>query len=222
MKFISTFTLQTSSHFLIPQISLSRKFAHFRKTPNTFDRGGGLEREKWGGADLRRTRADHVFDLLFPKDTRLTAFSSKSILAMGAQSAAIDCILGHDPQVWVPQGSPPLATVLAQADIAPAASRIAWAPDEGLVLGRGAIFGKADIAPAASWMEWALDEGLALGRGAVLWILFFFLVCVPVSPEEERRRRKGIFPRAFQIGLIQPDAREKKKRKRRKEKKKEG
>ena len=48
-----------------------------------------------------------------------------SILAMGAQSAAIDCILGHDPQVWVPQGSPPLATVLAQADIAPAASRIA-------------------------------------------------------------------------------------------------
>ena len=48
-----------------------------------------------------------------------------SILAMGAQSAAIDCILGQDPQVWTPHGEPPLATVLAQADIAPAASRMA-------------------------------------------------------------------------------------------------
>ena len=47
-----------------------------------------------------------------------------SILAMGAQSAAIDCILGQDPQVWIPHGSPPLASVLAQADIAPAASRM--------------------------------------------------------------------------------------------------
>ena len=48
-----------------------------------------------------------------------------SILAMGAQSAAIDCILGRDPQVWVPHGEPPLATVLADADIAPAPSRLA-------------------------------------------------------------------------------------------------
>ena len=48
-----------------------------------------------------------------------------SILAMGAQSAAIDCILGRDPQVWVPHGEPPLATVLADADIAPEPSRIA-------------------------------------------------------------------------------------------------
>ena len=47
------------------------------------------------------------------------------ILAMGAQSAAIDCILGRDPQVWVPHGEPPLAAVLADADIAPEPSRIA-------------------------------------------------------------------------------------------------
>ena len=44
---------------------------------------------------------------------------------MGAQSAAIDCILSRDPQVWVPHGEPPLATVLADADIAPEPSRIA-------------------------------------------------------------------------------------------------
>ena len=48
-----------------------------------------------------------------------------SILAMGAQSAAIDCILGRDPQVWVPHGEPPLAAVLADADLAPEPSRIA-------------------------------------------------------------------------------------------------
>ena len=47
-----------------------------------------------------------------------------SILAMGAQTAAIDCILGKDPQVWVPQGAPPLASVLAWADIAPEPSRM--------------------------------------------------------------------------------------------------
>ena len=47
-----------------------------------------------------------------------------SILAMGAQSAAIDCILGKDPQVWIPQTSPPLASVLAEADIAPEPSRV--------------------------------------------------------------------------------------------------
>ena len=43
---------------------------------------------------------------------------------MGAQSAAIDCILGRDPQVWVPHGEPPLATVLADADLAPEPSRV--------------------------------------------------------------------------------------------------
>ena len=43
---------------------------------------------------------------------------------MGAQSAAIDCILGRDPQVWVPHQPPPLASVLAEADIAPEPSRL--------------------------------------------------------------------------------------------------
>ena len=47
-----------------------------------------------------------------------------SILAMGAQSAAIDCIFGRDPQVWVSHRPPPLATVLAEADIAPEPSRV--------------------------------------------------------------------------------------------------
>ena len=47
-----------------------------------------------------------------------------SILAMGAQSAAIDCILGRDPQVWVPHGEPPLASVLADADIPLEPSRV--------------------------------------------------------------------------------------------------
>ena len=46
------------------------------------------------------------------------------ILAMGVQSAAIDCILGRDPQVWVPHQPPPLASVLAEADIAPEPSRL--------------------------------------------------------------------------------------------------
>ena len=46
------------------------------------------------------------------------------ILAMGAQSAAIDCILGRDSQVWVPHQPPPLASVLAEADIAPEPSRL--------------------------------------------------------------------------------------------------
>ena len=47
-----------------------------------------------------------------------------SILAMGVQSAAINCILGRDPQVWVPHQPPPLASVLAEADIAPEPSRL--------------------------------------------------------------------------------------------------
>ena len=38
-----------------------------------------------------------------------------SILAMGAQSAAIDCILGQDPQVWLPQDLPPLQRAPAAA-----------------------------------------------------------------------------------------------------------
>ena len=47
-----------------------------------------------------------------------------AILAMGAQSAAVDCILGRDKQVWAPEGSPPLASVLAWADVAPEPSRV--------------------------------------------------------------------------------------------------
>ena len=47
-----------------------------------------------------------------------------SILAMGSQTAAIDCILGQDPQVWAPCGAPPLASVLAWADQAPEPSRM--------------------------------------------------------------------------------------------------
>ena len=43
---------------------------------------------------------------------------------MGTQSAAIDCILGQDPQVWVPRGAPPLAVDLAWADVAPEPSRL--------------------------------------------------------------------------------------------------
>ena len=54
------------------------------------------------------------------------AFTRKwwAILAMGAQSAAVDCILGRDPQVWVPQGAPPLSSDLAWADVAPEPSRL--------------------------------------------------------------------------------------------------
>ena len=47
-----------------------------------------------------------------------------AILAMGAQSAAIDCILGRDPQVWVPHAAPSLSSVLGWADIAPEPSRM--------------------------------------------------------------------------------------------------
>ena len=47
-----------------------------------------------------------------------------SMLAMGAQSAAIDCVLGQDPQACVPDPEPPLASVLAWADMAPEPSRV--------------------------------------------------------------------------------------------------
>ena len=47
-----------------------------------------------------------------------------AILAMGAQSAAIDCVLGRDPQVWVPHEAPSLSSVLGWADIAPEPSRM--------------------------------------------------------------------------------------------------
>ena len=60
------------------------------------------------------------------KECAALAYTRKwwAILAMGAQSAAIDCVLGRDQQVWIPHGSPPLASVLAWADIAPDPSRV--------------------------------------------------------------------------------------------------
>ena len=43
---------------------------------------------------------------------------------MGAQTAAIDCILGRGPRPCIQEDEPPLASVLAWADIAPEPSRI--------------------------------------------------------------------------------------------------
>ena len=48
-----------------------------------------------------------------------------SILAMGAQTAAVDCILNQYSPIPVPIGAPPLADILHWADIAPESSRIA-------------------------------------------------------------------------------------------------
>ena len=59
-----------------------------------------------------------------------------AVLATGAQSAAIDCILGQDPQVWVPRGAPPLAVDLAWADVAPEQSRLGYARAQSLARGR--------------------------------------------------------------------------------------
>ena len=55
------------------------------------------------------------------------AFSRRwwSMLAMGTQSAAIDCVFGQDSPPCIPQDAPPLASVLAWADIAPEPSRMA-------------------------------------------------------------------------------------------------
>ena len=74
--------------------------------------------------DLVRLKVAPLHPLL--RRSAALAFSRRwwSILAMGSQSAAIDCILGRDPQVWIPHGSPPLASVLACADVAPEPSRM--------------------------------------------------------------------------------------------------
>ena len=74
--------------------------------------------------DLVRMKAAPLHPLL--RRSAELAYTRRwwSILAMQAQSAAIDCILGHDPQVVVPHASPPLASVLAWADIAPEPSRV--------------------------------------------------------------------------------------------------
>ena len=67
--------------------------------------------------DLVRMKAAPLHPLL--RRSAELAYTRRwwSILAMQAQSAAIDCILGQDPQVVVPHDAPPLASVLAWADI---------------------------------------------------------------------------------------------------------
>ena len=75
-------------------------------------------------SDLVRLKVTPLHPLL--RRSAALAYTRRwwSILAMGAQSAAIDCILGQGSQVWIPHGSPPLASVLADADIAPEPSRV--------------------------------------------------------------------------------------------------
>ena len=76
--------------------------------------------------DLVRLKVAPLHPLL--RRSAALAYSRRwwSILAMGAQSAAIDCILGQDSKVCIPRGEgPPLASVLAWADIAPEPSRMA-------------------------------------------------------------------------------------------------
>ena len=75
-------------------------------------------------SDLVRLKVAPLHSLL--RRSAALAYTRRwwSILAMGAQSAAIDCILGQDPQVWAPQGLPPLGQILADADIGPEPSRV--------------------------------------------------------------------------------------------------
>ena len=47
-----------------------------------------------------------------------------SILSIGAQTAAIDCILGQDSPVTLPGQDPPLASVFHWADVPPEPSRV--------------------------------------------------------------------------------------------------
>ena len=74
--------------------------------------------------DLVTLKVAHLHPLL--RRSAALAYTRRwwSILAMGAQTAAVDCILGRDPQVRTPQPSPSLASVLAWADIAPEPSRV--------------------------------------------------------------------------------------------------
>ena len=74
--------------------------------------------------DLVRLKVAPLHPLL--RRSAALAYSRRwwSILAMGSQSAAIDCILGQGSQVWIPRGEPPLGLVLADADVAPEPSRI--------------------------------------------------------------------------------------------------
>ena len=74
--------------------------------------------------DLVRLKVAPLHPLL--RRSAALAYTRKwwAILATGAQSAAVDCILGQDLQVWVPHGAPPLAVDLAWADVAPEQSRL--------------------------------------------------------------------------------------------------
>ena len=74
--------------------------------------------------DLVRLKVAPIHPLL--RRSAALAYTRKwwSILAMGAQTAAVDCILGQGQQVWVPHSSPPLASDFAWADVAPVPSRV--------------------------------------------------------------------------------------------------
>ena len=74
--------------------------------------------------DLVRLKVAPIHPLL--RRSAALAYTRKwwSILAIGAQTAAVDCILGQGQQVWVPQAPPPLASDFAWADVAPEPSRV--------------------------------------------------------------------------------------------------
>ena len=88
------------------------------------------EGDRWGPdvfkvvEDLVKLKVAPVHSLL--RRSAALAYTRKwwAILAMGTQSAAVDCILDRAPQVWAPEEVPPLASVLAWADVAPEPSRI--------------------------------------------------------------------------------------------------
>ena len=75
-------------------------------------------------ADLVRLKVAPLHPLL--RRSAALAYTRRwwSILAVGAQSAAIDCVFGQNPQPCIPEDEPPLASVLAWADIAPEPSRV--------------------------------------------------------------------------------------------------
>jgi len=94
------------------------------------------------------------------------AFTRKwwSILAMGAQTAAVDCILGQGQQVWVPQAPPPLALdairLLFRVDAA-------LYPQEERALASAQTF-RADFAAALALPAGAVELREARGGGVLL------------------------------------------------------
>ena len=92
-----------------------------------------LEREKEMGRDRspkdpgRSSSLDEVegmFSVCCFEISRDYVILEVGILMSGKAPAAIDCIFGRDPQVWIPRGEQPLASVLAWADFAPEPSRM--------------------------------------------------------------------------------------------------